>query len=193
MFKIGDSDLAPSLTRPGSSSASDASGRGVVCPSHSSPGASSPSPSSPRLPRRPTETAPVDAPALQRRAPLLGGIILWLDAVGRVVLSEVEHATYKNSRISWALRMDWEWHYNMDTIGIPAEHTQSVFQLECEWRCETESTILFAILAYRAIRRIFAGLDASIIDSDKFLFEIACQPSTGKVGRQTYWHWSVGF
>ncbi len=48
------------------------------------------------------------------------------------------------------------WHYNMDTTGIPAEYTQSVFQLECEWRCETESTII----AYRKIRRPFAGLDA---------------------------------
>jgi hypothetical protein len=36
----------------------------------------------------------------------LGGIILWLDAVCRVVLSEVEHAACKYSRISWALRMD---------------------------------------------------------------------------------------
>ena len=36
MFKIGDGDLAPSSTRPDSSSASDASGRGVVCPSQAS-------------------------------------------------------------------------------------------------------------------------------------------------------------
>ena len=32
-FEIGDGDLAPSSTSPGSSSAFDASGRGVVCPS----------------------------------------------------------------------------------------------------------------------------------------------------------------
>jgi hypothetical protein len=58
----------------------------------------------------------------------------------RVVLLEVEHAACKNSRVRWAFQLNLEWHCNMDTTGIPAEHTQSVFQLECEWRCETEST-----------------------------------------------------
>jgi hypothetical protein len=49
-----------------------------------------------------------------------------------VVLLEVEHAACKNSRVRWAFQLDLERHYNMDTTGIPAEHTQSVFQLECE-------------------------------------------------------------
>ncbi len=38
MFKIGDGDLAPSSTSPGSSSVFDASGRSVVCPSQASSG-----------------------------------------------------------------------------------------------------------------------------------------------------------
>ena len=190
MFKIGDGDLAPSSTSPGSSSASDASGRGVVCPSQSSSGrvelltklaasssssdrdgtggragVAAPGPPAPALPlghilHHVQEALVEHSHVSQSDEEGLGWIILWLYAVCRVVLSEVKHAACKNSRISWALRMDSEWHYNMDTTGIPAEHTQSVFQLECEWRCETESTKLFAILAYRAIRRTFAGLDA---------------------------------
>jgi hypothetical protein len=74
------------------------------------PGASSPPPSLPSLPCRPTETAPVDALVLQRQRPLRRRhrrwIIVWLDAACRVVLPEVEQAACKNSRISWALRMD---------------------------------------------------------------------------------------
>ncbi len=55
------------------------------------------------------------------------------------------------------LQNHWEWHYNMDTTGIPAEHTQSVFQ-DCEWRCEGESTKLFASVPSNS--KNFAGLDA---------------------------------
>ena len=117
------------------------------------PWTSAPQPCSARLPRRPTESAPVDAPALLRRRPRRRR---------RVVLLEVEHAACKNSSVRWAFQLDLEWHYNMDTTGIPAEHTQSVFQLECEWRCEKESTdATFEISAYRGIRRTFAGLDAN--------------------------------
>ena len=69
MFKIGEGDLAPSSTSPGSSSASDASGRGVVCPSQSSSGRVELLTKLAASSRRPTETAPVDAQALQRRGP----------------------------------------------------------------------------------------------------------------------------
>jgi hypothetical protein len=87
------------------------------------PWTSAPQPCSARLPRRPTESAQVDAPALLRRRPRRRR---------RVVLLEVEHAACKNSRVRWAFQLDLEWHYNTDTTGISAEHTQSVFQLECD-------------------------------------------------------------
>ncbi len=67
-------------------------------------------------------------------------------------------------QVDWALLLDLEWHYNMDRTGIPTEHTQSVFHLECEWRCETESTIF----AYWEFWRTFAGLDACISEAQYF-------------------------
>ncbi len=121
----------------------------------------------------------------------LGWIIFCLDAISRVVIPEVEHTAWKNWRISLVLQLDLDLHYNMDTTGIPAEHTQLVFQLECEWRCETESTIF----AYSEMRRTFAGLDqvgcvlvwSKVVspftcDSleqklQNFKLEIACQPA----------------
>ena len=139
MFKIGDGDLAPSSTSPGSSSASDASGRGVVCPSQSSSGrveplhtklaasssssdrdgtggragVAAPGPPAPALPlghilHHVQEALVEHSHVSQSDEEGLGWIILWLYAVCRVVLSEVEHAACKNSRISWALRMDSE-------------------------------------------------------------------------------------
>ena len=138
MFKIGDGDLAPSSTSPGSSSASDASGRGVVCPSQSSSGrvelltklaasssssdrdgtsgragVAAPGPPAPALPlvhilHHVQEALVEHSHVSQSDEEGLGWIILWLYAVCRVVLSEVKHAACKNSRISWALRMDSE-------------------------------------------------------------------------------------
>jgi hypothetical protein len=109
------------------------------------PWTSGPPPSSPSLPRRPTESAPVDAPALQHR----------------VVLLEVEHAACKTSQLSWAFWLDLEWHYNIDNIWNPSVHAQFVLQLivseDVKQRAQMQ---LFATFVYQGIRRTVAGLDA---------------------------------
>jgi hypothetical protein len=75
----------------------------------------------------------------------LGGIIFWLDALCRVVLLEVEQATCKKSRLSWAVCMQVDQFlpisYIIIAAGPPAgwqqrfitlTHWQLVLQLESE-------------------------------------------------------------